>query len=485
MFIRHALLGTALFALSSAIALAAPATGDEAARLTALFQTYVGAEPGVVTVAPSGDAYTVTFDFAPFIAKASSDTFTGTITPYVMTLTDNDDGTWATSVDQAFAADFTVTGLSAMSYKMGSIKGSGIFDETLAAFTTSRTDFTDISITQVMSLPDAPPTNSSTTASSGYYESAAVASTVKGVDSTVSYALTDYAQTMAMPGAPGSAPSEILITAQTYGATGAIKGFQPDAFYKLIAWFVAHPSEAAIKADQAGLKAVLTEGMPFFQNIDTTGAMENVTIGTPVGVFAVDKLGIAVTVNGLIADGLFREAITVSGLTVPEGLLPAWSADLVPTAFGIDVTGSGFDAAAPAAAFIAAFDLTKPDPVDPATSAQMMAAFLPKGTVDITLAPGNITAPSYNLTYEGAMTAGPGGLPTGTAKVTMTGMDAVLAALQSGPPEMTGQIVPALVIAKGIATAEADGALVWNIDASTPGTLLVNGLDAMAIMGGQ
>ncbi len=484
MFIRNAFLGITLFALTATTALAAPATADEAARLTALFQTYVGAEPGVVTVAPTGDAYTVTFDFAPFIAKAASDTFTGTITPYVMTLTDNEDGTWATSVDQAFAADFTVTGLSAMSYKMGSIKGTAVFDETLAAFSTSRTDFTDIAITQVISIPDQPPTNSSSTAASGFYESSAVASTVKGVDSTVTYALTDYAQTMAMPGAPGAAPSDILITAQTYGATGALTGFQPDAFYKLIAWFVAHPSEAAIKADQAGLKAVLTDGMPFFQNIDTTGAMENVTIGTPVGVFAADKLGIAVTANGLIADGLFSEAITVSGLTVPEGLLPAWSADLVPTAFGIDVTGSGFDAAAPAAAFIAAFDLTKPEPVDPATSAQIMAAFLPTGTGNITLAPGNITAPSYNLTYQGAMTAGPGGMPVGTAKITMTGMDAVITALQAGPPEMTGQMVPMLGMAQGMAAPGEGGALVWDIDASTPGTLLVNGVDMMAMMGG-
>lgn len=484
MFIRNAFLGITLFALTATTALAASATADEAARLTALFQTYVGAEPGVVTVAPTGDAYTVTFDFAPFIAKASSDTFTGTITPYVMTLTDNEDGTWATSVDQAFAADFTVTGLSAMSYKMGSIKGTAVFDETLAAFSTSRTDFTDIAITQVISIPDQPPTNSSSTAASGFYESSAVASTVKGVDSTVTYALTDYAQTMAMPGALGAAPSDILITSQTYGATGALTGFQPDAFYKLIAWFVAHPSEAAIKADQAGLKAVLTDGMPFFQNIDTTGAMENVTIGTPVGVFAADKLGIAVKANGLITDGLFREAITVSGLTVPEGLLPAWSADLVPTAFGIDVTGSGFDAAAPAAAFIAAFDLTKPEPVDAATSAQIMAAFLPTGTGNITLAPGNITAPSYNLTYQGAMTAGPGGMPVGTAKITMTGMDAVITALQAGPPEMTGQMVPMLGMAQGMAAPGEGGALVWDIDASTPGTLLVNGVDMMAMMGG-
>lgn len=485
MVMRSAFLGTTLFVLTSTTALAGPSTPEEAARLLALFQTYVGAEPGVVTVVPAGDDYTVTFDFAPFIAKAGPDTFAGTVTPYVMTLTDNEDGTWATSVDQAFAADFTVAGISTLSYKMGSIKGAAVFDETLSAFRTSRTDFTDIAITQVVSLPDQPPTNSSSTAASGYYESSAVASTTAGVDTTVTYALTNYAQTMALPGAPGATPSAVEITAETYGATGALKGFEPDAFYKFIAWFVAHPSEAAIKADQAGLKAVLTDGLPFFQNLDTTGSMESVTVATSVGVFAVETLGIAVEANGLIADGLFREAITVSGLTIPEGLVPEWSAALVPTDFGIDVTGSGFDAATPAAAFIAAFDLTKPEPVDPATGEQIMAAFLPKGAVDITLAPGSITAEAYELTYEAAMTAGPGGIPVGTAKVTMAGLDAVMAALQAGPPEMTGQITPMLGMAQGMAAPGENGALVWEIDASTPGTLLVNGVDMMAMMGGQ
>lgn len=484
MFIRNAFLGTTLFVLTSTAALSAPSTSEEAARLLALLQTYVGAEPGVVTVEPAGETYTVTFDFAPFIAKAASDSFSGTISPYVMTLTDNENGTWATSVDQAFSAEFTVVGLSAMSYKMGSIKGTAVFDETLAAFSSSRTDFTDISITQVISIPNEPPTTSSTTATSGFYESSAIASTIKGVDSTVTYALTDYAQTMAMPSMTGGPTNDILINAEKYGATGEMKGFLPDAFYKLIAWFVAHPSKAAIDADQAGLKAVLTEGMPFFQNIDTTGAMENVTVATPAGVFAVDTLGIAVEANGLVSDGLFREAITVSGLTMPEGLLPDWSSDLVPTNFGIDVTGSGFDAAAPAAAFIAAFDLTKPEPVDSATSAQIMASLLPSGAVDIALAPGSVSSEAYTLTYEGAMTAGPGGMPTGTAKVTLTGIEAVMAALQAGPPEMTGQMIPMLGMAQGMAAPRADGALVWDIDASTPGALLVNGVDMMAMMGG-
>lgn len=485
MFLRNALFGTALFAVMSGAAVGAPATDGEAARLSALFQSYIGAEPGVVTVEPVGDAYTVTLDFAPLIAKASPYTFSAVVTPYVITITDNGDGTWASVTNQTFEADFSAVGVSEFSYKLGSLKGTGVFDEALGAFSTSRSDFTDISVAQTVTMPDMPPSATSTSAASGYYESKAVAGTGGGVDSKITYGLTDYAQTMAIPGAPGMPASDVVVKAESYGGEGALTGLDPAAFYKLIAWFVAHPSADAIKADQAGLKAMLTDGMPFFQNLSTKGGMQNATINTPVGVFAVKKLSIDVEANGLVDAGLVREGVTLSGLTLPDGLAPAWSAGLVPTDVSFDVTVSGFNAAAPAAALIAAFDLTKPEPIDPALQSPLIAALLPNGTVDLKLAPGAVSSAMYTLTYDGAMTAGPGGMPVGKATVTMTGMDAVLAALQAAPPEMGGQIGPMLAIAQGMAQAGANGALVWEIDASVPGTLKVNGTDLMMMMGGQ
>ncbi len=485
MFKTKVLLGISLAGLLSSTALADSATPEEAARLALLFQTYLGAEPGVVTVVPVGEAYTVTLDFAPFIAKASAEAFSGTITPYVMTITDNGDGTWATATDQSFEANLTAAGISEFSYKLGSLKGTGVFDETLSAFTSSRSEFTDIAITQTITLPNEPPSASATSATSGYYDSKATAGLAGGVDSTVTYALAGYSQTMAIPGPSGAPSADIVVQAESYGGDASMTGFEPAAFYKLIAWFVAHPSQEAITADQAGLKAVLTEGMPFFQNIATTGGMTNATISTPVGVFTAQSIGVVVDANGLVNEGLFREGITLSGLGIPDGLAPEWAADLIPKNFGFDVTISGFDAASPAAAFIAAFDLTKPEPVDPAMQGTLMSALLPNGVVDIKLAPGVLSSDIYNLTYEGAMTAGPGGIPVGTATLKMTGMDAVMAALQAGPPEMTGQMVPMIGMAQGMATPGENGALIWNIDASAPGTLLVNGTDLMALMGGQ
>jgi hypothetical protein len=485
MFIRNAFAGTALFALMSTTALAGPATPEGADRLLGVFQTYLGAEPGVVAVAPAGETYAVTIDFAPFIAKAAASGFSGTVTPWTFSLADQGGGKWAMTQDQAFSAQFAVAGKADFSMSIGSLVATGVFDESLAAFTTSRTEMTDIATAQTNTMPDGSTTTSSTAAESGFYQTDAVAAINGGVDSTVSYALTNSTQVMGIPSAEGGPATEITIAAASYGADGTMTGFEPDSFYKLIAWFVAHPSEEAIKADQAGLKAVLTDGIPFFQNINTTGSMETVTVATPVGVFVADSVGIDVEINGVVDDGLFREAIRVKGLTTPEGLLPEWSAGLVPTEFAIDVRASRFNLAAPAAAFIAAFDLAKPEPVDAAKQAELMTAFMPEGVVDVTLAPGTVKGTLYELAYEGAMTAGPGAMPVGAGKVTMTGMDAVMGALQAGPPEMTGQMVPMLGMAASMGKPGPDGQLVWEIDATAPGTLLVNGTDLMAMMGGQ
>jgi hypothetical protein len=117
--------------------------------------------------------------------------------------------------------------------------------------------------------------------------------------------------------------------------------------------------------------------------------------------------------------------------------------------------------------------------------ANMMAALLPSGVADFTLAPGRITAPAYTLTYEGAMSAGPASaMPVGKATVTLKGMAEINAALMASPPEMGMQdMAPMFGMAEMMAKPGDDGALVWELETTAEGGLLVNGTDMMG--GGQ
>src|SRR5688572_2886055 len=74
--------------------LAAAATAEEALRLTGVFQTYLGKEPGVVTVTPAGEAYDVKLDFVHLMAKVTAPGFSVEGSPMEMKLTQQGSGKW-------------------------------------------------------------------------------------------------------------------------------------------------------------------------------------------------------------------------------------------------------------------------------------------------------------------------------------------------------------------------------------------------------
>ena len=468
------------FVLWSTTALATPATPEGAAALASVFQTYLGATDGVVAVAPDGDAYDVTLDFAPLIANSADKAIEATISPIEFALVDNGDGTWEMTQDQTFGMTLKVPGQMDLTVDMAKLAGTGTFDTTLQAFTTSTTEMTDLRMAQTITDSTLGDSTVAYAADGLAYTSTAAAGANGGVDSKSNYTLTGLSEDFGIPGmGDGGAPMQLKLTAQGYTADSTVTGLRPDAMYKLLAFFVANPSEAAITAQQDGLKSIIRDGVPLFDNILSTGTVSAISVTSPMGDFGLASMGIVVEANGVVADGKFREGITLSGLTLPAGLVPEWAAPLVPQSVAMDFTVSRFDLTAPVALFLEMVDLAAGPASTPETDAQMMAAFMPEGVVDITLAPGSVVGTGYSLTYEGLISAGPGGMPTGTAKVTATGLDVIQTALAAAPPELGGQIGPILGIAQGMAKPGADGELVWDLEMTPTGGMLVNGVDMM------
>jgi hypothetical protein len=87
------------FFSTSASALAAAASPEEAARLVSVFQTYLGREAGVVAVTPAGEDYDVKIDFAPLINKLKQPNFSAEISPVDMKLADQGGGKWLVTQD--------------------------------------------------------------------------------------------------------------------------------------------------------------------------------------------------------------------------------------------------------------------------------------------------------------------------------------------------------------------------------------------------
>lgn len=462
--------------------LAADATPEGAARLTEVFQTYLGKTPGVVTVTPSGAVYDLRLDAGPLLSSIPETDAKVTVSPILLQLTDNGDGTWSMTQDQAFDMKMQVPGEADATLSIASLKTTGIFDEKLAAFSTTTSEFTDLKMDQTVTAPDGP-SHVAYSVASGQVTTTGTAGASGGVDLTQTMSAKTLIETFNVPMEPGGAPVEISLTAESYGVDGTMTGLRSQQILSTLAFFVAHPSDTEIKAAQEDLRGLLRSDLPLFDHLGGKGLVKTIAAQTPIGPVTLSSMGVEVEANGIVADGMVREALSLDGLVLPPGLVPEWAAALVPQKTALDVKVSGFDLANPVGQILAAFDLTKPEPVEQAFLDSLLPAFLPNGTVDITLAPGETVAPAFTLGYEGAMKAGPAQeIPSGKAKISLKGYDAIVAALSDAPPEVGQQMLPALTLIRGMAQQVGD-TLVWDIDASTPGTMLVNGNDLGPMLG--
>lgn len=472
------------FSLVAHIAAAAPATPEGAAALLATLQTYLGSAPGVVTVQPEGEVYGVKLDFAPLLAKLPAEGFEASITPLEFKLTDNGDGIWGVTEDQSITAAFKLPGEAEMSLYITHLSSAGTFDANLGAFSASTADATNISFTQTTSDPAMGMTTATYQIAAMHSEGSGVANATAGVDLAMTYLFSDISEAFEMPSmAPDQAPMALTARVASYASDATITGLRPQAIYQLLAFAVANPSPEAFDAGWPELKTILTGAIPLFDHMQTRDKLLGLSVASPLGTFGLAEMGIQIEANGVVADGMLREAFTLTGLTMPEGLVPDWAIDLVPQTLSLDVKVAGFDPASFAMKAMEMVDASHKGGMVEIPEDAFMAALLPKGTVEVTLAPGATTSAIYTLGYEGSLVAGPA-MAKGHATVTMTGLAAVREAVKSAPEDLGMQAAPVLGAAEGIAKRGENGALTWDLELTEAGGLMVNGID-MAAMGGQ
>lgn len=478
---RSAVYALPAIMLSAAAGFAEPATASGASDLTAVLQTYFSDRPGVVSVQPEGETYRLTVDLNPLVELIPAEGLTASVSSLSYELTDLGDGTWRVRDDQPFSASFSVPGAMQMTMSYGRMVSDGVWDTALATYSSYTAELTDMRSTTKRFGPGGDLIgDDSASMDLTRYTMKASAGASGGTDMAMEQASTGFRQTVSIPDMSGAGLMQIVVTSDTYGGAFNATGFGAPAMLELFAWFVANPSEAAVLAGEADLKAMLLSGLPWFERLDGTFTLGGVTAETPVGPVTIELLDVAVDMAGFVEDGRLREAIGVAGVGLPAGLVPDWAADLVPSSFLVDVEVSRFDLARSAATLIQALDLAAAEPVDPALWGPLLAEFMPDGLVDITIAPGHLSGDVYEIRYEGVISAGPVSAPVGQGKVTARGLDAVQAALMAAPPGEAGDTLMPLGMAMGLARPGPDGTLEWEIDATVPGTLKINGIDLMA-----
>ena len=469
-------LSTAMIVIAG-IAPHAFADEAEAMRLEKLFQSYLSDTKGVVVVKTDGDGYAVKFDMAPLMEKSGA---TVKLTPVEFKMASQGDGKWQMVQDQPFEFSVDAKDKGVMEEKIGSLKLTGIIDEKLSYFTKLTAQANDITVSEKLVDPTTGVGDISVTIKSMMLDQTGTAGANGGVDVVAKYTLEGLTETINMAGKPesGMPPMNLVIIAATgtYDMSG--KGLNTKPVFDLVSFFVAHQTKELIGKDQAKLKTVLKDGLPLFENVLVNGKFSKFSVASQFGQFGVESVEIVGDVNGITKDGKLREKIAFNGLTLPAALVPPWATKLVPKNLSFDFTVSGFDLASPAQMILDQLDLTKEPPLPDGFEQVLMPVFMPKGVVDITLNPSSIDNEAYGIKFEGSLAAGPAARPTGKAKISATGVDELMKIIQEAPPEAgLAQGAALTVVAKGMAKAEADGSLTWNIESTPDGKVLVNGID--------
>ncbi len=478
---RFLVMVVALCPLSPAWAV--PATDEGAARLTGVMQTYLGTVPGVVSVTPQGAEYALVIDPKPLLDMVAQDGVQITFEPVSYTLTDNGDGTWRVSEDQQIAWAINLPDLLEHRGSMH-LQSDGVWSEALKTFTKHKSVTTDyvVATTNYASTtaPDGTTTTQRVSSDSQRIARAETETTGKAgaagaVDQDFIFTATGMEQTNEIMIAPGQAPFQVALTVPLYEGSGQAVGLQSDRILSLLAWFVAHPSAEAIKGAQDGLRGELAAALPLWDQMNVDATLHDIKAMTPIGEVGLASVTADIGLSGISADGRFHESIAMTGLTLPEGVLPAWAVPLVPEEATFDLTASGFNLAAPAKMLIETFDLNATDQQGGVDPQKLQQAFLPDGSFSLKFAPSKVRGADYQLDYQADLAIGKMPMPTGSALISAQGLDNVEAALRAAPPEQGAQALMMLQMARSLAAPGADGKSVWAIEMTQAGSVTING----------
>jgi hypothetical protein len=232
--------------------------------------------------------------------------------------------------------------------------------------------------------------------------------------------------------------------------------------------------DAAIGA-QNELRAKLLAMLPLWDNVNATATIRDVAIETPGIAISVKTLSETLAIGGLDARSDLRLALKLDDFSLKSPLIPAWIQPLTPTAvdFDMKLSVAGLDKVARVA--IEDFDFAAKPPLSAISDAKI-AAILAAGDPKLTLAPGRLTSPSLDLTFEGELALTP--KPAGRFKVTADALDKTLAVLAEAA-DADAQMQPAVLgvtFLKGLAKQDGNGRLAWEIEIDGDGAVTVNGM---------
>jgi hypothetical protein len=476
---------TSLMLSASPLALAAPATPQEAERLTALFKPFMGEAAGILSVTANGDHYDVKLDLMTLQKRTEPDS-TLQLPPLLLKLEDQGAGKW----QAALAAPFEFSGKETKDGKetegavrIGGFTVNGTFDQTLGTFAAARGNVSDVSFS----------VQEKGAASKLHNFSFKMKDMALDLNSGLTQPLaaqSDARFHIALTGISGDAdlpPDEKMpqglkfsFALDSASRTLDLKGMRTGALTKLIALVKKMQGKKEDDASRIETAQILRESLPLFDTVSFGSTLYGLSVKTPFGDAGLSSVISDLSVNGIVPQGRAQLIAALSGLTLPVGLpqemLPKLAVELMPQAMSIDLSVSDYDLAAPAAMLLDQLEKSGDEP-SPEMEQLLLAALLPKGEATLRLAPGSYRSPALTVGYEGSMAAGPVKMPFGQAVISAKGLDQVIELIKAAPKELELENgIYGILAAKGFGKVAEDGTVTWKIETTREGEVSVNGV---------
>ncbi|MBV9752036.1 MAG: hypothetical protein JO188_05920 [Hyphomicrobiales bacterium] len=462
-------------------ALAESATSEGAKTLAQSLIPYFGQsafDHGLITVTPKGEAYELRFDLQGIVdgfgvpkGIVEIDAFSYLVAPLP-------EGRWKVSLDSY--PNFIVRvpnlqggGDDVVSVSAGGRAFEGIYDPKLAAFLSGTDKIARIEekIHGPHSDGDASITDMGMRLEGKGLPDGSASGKVEGIAGHFKEKI-DLKEG-AKPNSPPSAPINMTVDLGPITYRASFEAMRSKEIIDIIPFFAAHLGKQELIAHQDELKDKILAALPLFKSVDLTAKVENLAVDASFGHFGVKSLIESIHQTGFVAQEATELGFTIEGLSLPQGLVPAWAIPLVPSAADLKIKFEMKDFDKITHAALANLDLRPDQTSDPAKLATLTAMAMgsePK----LTLAPGHLSSPSLELYYHGDMALLP--QPAGTLTLEAEGLDKTIKRLQDAAksdPELQ-QAVLGLNVAKGLAKPGANGRSVWVIGYAG-GAVSVNG----------
>ena len=432
------------------------------------------AKSAPVTVTPAGPRYEIVYDLAKLLAKIKKQDFDiQGLTPFKMFATPQDSGLWVLEGNNKLNVSGHFTGpdkkRSSFTYSIADMVFNSVFDPAISYFRSGDFSAKDLKFT---SSTDTEVVN----ASFGdmiYKLISAESATAGRLDFAANGKFSTFAEQIS-----GKEIPPVQISADSLDFDAKINGIAARDLKEIVLFVLDHADQKQLsKENQTKLKDLVGKAFPLFTSLEENIRFNNIAATSAVGGGGAKSFGYQFKVDGPSNATRIGVAMDAADVTLDSALVPAGYTAFLPQALDIQFGIPGMDFAAFGEDFMKV-DFTETTGDNEKAGRQAAEKLFPGGIFKVDFPKVRAKSSVYDVELSGELEGRVDKKDYKlNASIVARDYDKTIAAVQElakTKPDLT-QVSFGLMMIKGFAKADPDGAQRWNVAVAADGSVTING----------